>query len=396
MAKKTLTKDRNSTWSVDDNGGTWKVAVNVLIKTQNAPGILEEEGSSNNRIIVNGDIRSVNARCIDLTGGVGTEVTVGQQSTLKGFIGVAAHGDNQVVNNRGTIIAESIAISSGFIESRVVNDGSLVAEAGILALADDAVIINGKRGEIDAMTGITTACDTSLKIVNKGEISGSSTAILISDGFTEIGTAHVINEGKISGIIQLGNGDDIFDTRKGTMDSVVKGGDGNDTFYVAKKSIEISEQNGDGSDTVISSASFKLSAHVENLTLVGGKDLRGDGTNGGNIINGNKGDNRLFGHDGVDLLNGKAGDDQLNGGDDGVLDLFIFNRGTGDDVVSGFEDGIDLVMLGNYDGIDGMEDFDVAAAGSDTRLILKDGDTVLIKGLLVANFSDDDVVFDIV
>ena len=134
MAKKTLTKDRNSTWSVDDNGGTWKVAVNVLIKTQNAPGILEEEGSSNNRIIVNGDIRSVNARCIDLTGGVGTEVTVGQQSTLKGFIGVAAHGDNQVVNNRGTIIAESIAISSGFIESRVVNDGSLVAEAGILAL----------------------------------------------------------------------------------------------------------------------------------------------------------------------------------------------------------------------------------------------------------------------
>ena len=89
------------------------------------------------------------------------------------------------------------------------------------------------------------------------------------------------------------------------------GGLGNDIYLVDNTADVIVESPGavGGSDSVISSATYTLSANVENLTLTGTANINGTGNAANNVITANSGTNILDGAAGVDTLIGGAGND---------------------------------------------------------------------------------------
>jgi len=151
-----------------------------------------------------------------------------------------------------------------------------------------------------------------------------------------------------------GNGDDILsggagnDTLIGNngRDSLdgglgidtLKGGGGNDTYTVDNVKDKVIELANDGTDLVLSTASYTLSANVENLTLGTPTDITKIDIN----ATGNDLDNIITGNAGINILDGKAGADTLIGGKGD--DTYIIDN-LGDSVVenAGAGTGIDTV-----------------------------------------------------
>jgi len=134
------------------------------------------------------------------------------------------------------------------------------------------------------------------------------------------------------------SGDDVIIGNGGDDD--MRGGKGNDTYIVDSIGDKVTEASGGGLDTVMSSVSYKLGNHVENLTLTGGGDIDGTGNSKNNVITGNDGNNILRGGDGndtiyggggTDTIYGDAGNDKLYGGS-GADKLY---GGSGDDILDG-------------------------------------------------------------
>jgi Ca2+-binding RTX toxin-like protein len=107
------------------------------------------------------------------------------------------------------------------------------------------------------------------------------------------------------------------------LDSLV-GGTGNDTYVVDRDDEIVVELAGEGTDLVQSSAAnYTLSAHVENLTIIGTSGANGYGNSLGNILVGNSSGNILDGGGGNDTLDGGGGRDGLRGGLG--RDTFVFS-----------------------------------------------------------------------
>lgn len=126
-----------------------------------------------------------------------------------------------------------------------------------------------------------------------------------------------------------GKGDDRLDG--GTGADLMRGGRGGDTYVVDNAGDRVAEGRGEGKDTVESAMSFRLPANVEKLILTGSADINGAGSNGGNEIFANGGENRLAGFGGNDTLFGNGGGDRLDGGT-GIDVLF---GGAGNDRLTG-------------------------------------------------------------
>ena len=108
------------------------------------------------------------------------------------------------------------------------------------------------------------------------------------------------------------NGRDELNGGKGR--DVLRGGGGDDT-YVIDHALEIELGRADpGRDRVLSTVSYTLGVHQENLELLGTANLSGTGNAGDNSIVGNSGANVLRGNGGNDLLFGGGGIDSLHGG----------------------------------------------------------------------------------
>ena len=107
-------------------------------------------------------------------------------------------------------------------------------------------------------------------------------------------------------------GKDLLDG--GTGADLMQGGAGNDIYVVDNARDRVIEKAGGGLDTVRASISCQLPAEVEDLVLLGGAKLRGDGNAGNNRLTGNGAANLLVGNAGDDILNGAGGADTLRGG----------------------------------------------------------------------------------
>lgn len=137
-----------------------------------------------------------------------------------------------------------------------------------------------------------------------------------------------------------GAGNDYLDG--GTGLDQLEGGVGDDVYITDDAGDSVLEADGEGTDQVQSTASYVLSANIENLFLMEGAGaIDGAGNALDNYLSGNAASNVLSGMGGSDTMVGGGGDDLLAGGSGD--DKYVFDATSGSDVVDntgGGDDGI--------------------------------------------------------
>jgi Ca2+-binding RTX toxin-like protein len=189
-----------------------------------------------------------------------------------------------------------------------------------------------------------------------------------------------------------------LDGRRGA-DTMI-GGAGDDLYFVENSGdIVVETSAADGIDTVMSSISYTLSQHVENLRLHGSGDQDGTGNDLANQIVGNSRANQLRGLDGNDTLDGGAGNDVLYGGrgsdelkggagaDRFVFDTALFSGEV--DKLLDFSSVDDTILLsrGIFSAISGTGTIDSAAFRTGTAAL--DADDRIIYNPSTGQISYD-------
>jgi Ca2+-binding RTX toxin-like protein len=153
---------------------------------------------------------------------------------------------------------------------------------------------------------------------------------------------HSVDAGDGDDSVTTGDGDDLLDGGAGSDE--LTGGTGDDTYLVDNSGDTVIEAANEGIDTIVSSVSYTLPDHVENLSLtntpVGSTGtpaaalvttLDGTGNSLRNYLSGSDDNNALVGLGGNDTLFGALGDDFLDGGQGS--DTYLYFVGDGDDVI---------------------------------------------------------------
>lgn len=257
--------------------------------------------------------------------------------------GVSAIGDLAFANS-GKIIAngvsQAIAVQISVSHS-FVNLGSIIATA------------SGDGGLATAVS-LSTSFDGHTTLDNQGVISGD-TAIFIDmpEGF---GVAETLtNSGKITGLVSLGDGDDVIvntgkmlgDSDLGVDDDLFDGTHGTHIGAII---------GGSGSDTLLGGAG---------ADVIWGDGLEATAQDDADILSGGKGADSLHGGAGNDSLTGGAGTDLLEGG--GGKDSFVFLKAADSKAGHG-----DLIAdLGDTDRIDlTAVDADATHAGNQAFVLV--------------------------
>lgn len=382
-------------------------------------GIYETPGAGINNIIVGKDA-NISAGTSALLTGAGTrfanygEMTGATSDARGAYIlnGV------QEFRNFGTIKVTGMGDSAGILTETttglsIENHGDIGAKiAGIKVASGYVDIVNAKDGSISGDdfgvrlgSGGQTSWQASL--VNAGHISGAIAVEGAASGDTVANTGtitgkimlgagndHFSNAGNLTGEISLGSGNDYFankgawtttgafdagegndtiDVRGGTTGDgqsgtpEIGGGVGNDTYIVDRTTFDLNEEFGNGIDTVKSTTSFALDKDFENLTLIGKKNIDGNGNDFDNAITGNAGNNILNGMGGEDLIDGGAGIDTLvfdADGAKGVQVTLLFGRAKGaDDLTS---------IVSKVENVRGTQFVDIIA-GDDKANVIEGG-----------------------
>lgn len=116
----------------------------------------------------------------------------------------------------------------------------------------------------------------------------------------------------LDNVLKGNAGDNVLDGKRGN--DRLEGGAGNDTYVLGAGYDIVSDSS--GIDTITSTVNRNLADYdnLENLTLLGSRDLNGTGDNFNNNLVGNLGRNVLLGGGGDDRLDGRSGNDTLDGG----------------------------------------------------------------------------------
>jgi Ca2+-binding RTX toxin-like protein len=263
---------------IKDIGGS-SVTNNGTINATNGYGILAADGTS-----------IINNHVIDASG-----------------VGIAVRGQSNNhlishVTNTGSITA-TIGVQIGDINSQITNTGSITStQIGIELLAPED--------------------GSSYSVNNLGLISG---AIAIKGSQA---TDIVTNAGIISGEVNLGGGDDVFDNSAGTVMGIIRlDGDS-----------DADPSNDPAGDDVMYG-----NIKSENVDAGGGDNLVDTG-GGNDTIAAGSGSDELIGGAGRDLINAGHGNNTLEGG----IGNDTLSAGRGNDIFDGGE-GIDTVRLsGDY------------------------------------------------
>ncbi len=176
----------------------------------------------------------------------------------------------------------------------------------------------GGVDEVRALFTINMATSGFIGVEN-ARLTGSLSASLFGNGGANF---LVGNSG--NNALNGGAGNDRLNGGGGV--DVMRGGTGNDVYLTDGRDTII-EGFRQGTDTVLSSANYRLSTNVENLTLTGSSAINGTGNALSNVLRGNSGANTLAGGFGNDTMTGGAG-----------RDTFVFNGSLGTNNVDRIND----------------------------------------------------------
>ncbi|WP_230533030.1 calcium-binding protein [Microvirga roseola] len=355
--------------------------------------------------------------------GIGNAITVGDAS----YVGVGS---------TGLVYAEANAISIG-VQAIVQNDGLIATPhgrtgTGILAAGFNSRITN--TGSIEAYCGIRVGMGTSQEtVVNAGRISSidgygidvngagwitnsgsihSIEGIGIRIGNTPSGRSSVIdntgtlyartaiegsersdvvnNSGSITGVIDLGDGNDRYEGASGVFSGSALLGSGNDTMRGGAMSETVSGGAGDdlidGGAGNADSVLFQGSGNIRVDLRLTGPQQTGEGFDtliniehvytgaGQDRLIGDGQDNGFHGGDGNDILDGGLGDDTLYGGDG--IDTLVFSGRTGATL------NLNLVQVkqNTGHGLDIISDIENVGGGSGADRLTGDGHANLLSG----------------
>jgi trimeric autotransporter adhesin len=274
-----------------------------------------------------------NALANILTGNTGNNILNGDAGadTLIGGAG----NDTYVVDNAGDVVTELANEGTDIVQSSIsytlgtnVENLTLTGTAAINAIGNAVGnILTGNAGDnvINGGLGADTmnggAGNDSYVVDNVGDVitenwnagtdsvQSSVTYTLSSnvENLTLLGTAANGTGNAVANILVGNASNNILDGGAGV--DTMTGGAGNDTYVVDNTADVVTENLNEGTDLVQSTATYTLSANVENLTLTGTANVNATGNALVNILFGNIGNNILNGGEGADTMMGGAGND---------------------------------------------------------------------------------------
>ncbi|OGS91986.1 MAG: hypothetical protein A2Z95_03705 [Gallionellales bacterium GWA2_60_18] len=301
-----------------------------------------------------------------LNGGAGAD-------TMLGGVG----SDTYVVDNAGDIVTENLAEGTDTVQSSItytltanVENLTLTGSAAINGTGNalsnvitgnsgnnilsglggnDTLIGNSGNDTLDGGTGAdnmagslgndTYVVDDAGDVVTEAASAGTDT---VQSSINYTLTANVENLTLTGSANLFGTGNTLANVITGNAGlDTLAGGAGNDTYVVNNTDDVVVENLNEGTDLVQSSATYTLSANLENLTLTGTAAIDGTGNTLSNVITGNTGANLLDGGAGDDTLNGGAGADTMLGGTGN--DTYVVDN-VGDIVTENLNEGTDIVQ----------------------------------------------------
>ena len=360
MAKTHKIKHVDGTFTITGDNDTW-----IFLKSAS---ITLDDGSQGIDIADSDDItvilrNRINAGVFGLAAqGDAMRIEIDEGASIKAGIPLYTSGPNTVVTNRGTIdaVSDQNAIYSEGLNyelrnfGRITNQNEDTRVATVSVMDNFAHIYNEKGGRIEGYIAVGAGLEPgeTFTLVNRGLISGEARAFYGSRG-----NDVVVNTGKFAGFVDLVEGNDVIDTRGGTLAvPYVGGGSGDDLLITDNAHYFLFEYDGGGNDMIMSTVSYGMrdDSYVETLVLMGSKNINATGSIHGEILAGNVGNNRIHGMGGHDRLYGDRGDDRL-WGDDGS-DTFIFRNGSGKDRIMDFTHPLDKIELNSWHGLKSYDD----------------------------------------
>ncbi len=361
---------------------------NILVSTEDG-GMLV--GGSRNDLIIGGDGDDI------LSGGAGDDILYGGlgNDTYRYELG---GGHDTIIETRGDSGTDTLLFGEGIRpgDISISKEGNnllfRIGSTGSISIANWFNSLNDEAHRLDI---VRFADGRSFNLADLQLATGETPTLesLLGNGIL-IGDAA---ENTLLG----SDGDDWLDG--GSNNDIMQGGKGDDTYVVDSVDDVVIEHADEGIDTVESNVSYTLGDNVENLTLLGHKNLSGTGNELDNIIRGNSGDNYLDGGTGEDTLIGGRGNDTyvVNSAGDQVIEKP--NEGF-DTVISSIDytlgDNLEaLTLVGDALVGKGNEANNVLTGNElDNELYGYDGDDILDGGkgadLMVGGAGDDTYIVD--
>jgi Ca2+-binding RTX toxin-like protein len=320
----------------------------------------------------------------------GTQIT--NDGSIRGFYGIYANMDGGRVINNGVITAHYVAAHFFDCSVQVENAGTLksIGDYGLWMYNGLNSVTN--TGTISASNGTAISLQSNAGqanfLENKGTIDGGVAAFKGGAGDEEIR-----NYGTISGDVMLGDGENSFILKNGSVDGTVYGGVDADSYKIEKGSLEISEaKGGSDQDHLYANVDVVLPKNIELLTLSGSADIDGTGNGSNNSIFGNAQDNIIKGGKGDDFIDAFKGKDMLTGGQG--ADTFYFDDKYGKDTITDFDDGIDKIAPYNHSA---TPDYDslkahMSQVGDDVVIDFGGGDALTIENIKLNHLTKNDFV----